>query len=155
MKAFTFRLEQALRWRETQVRVQKSRVAAATGHSSGIQTLLDSQRAEAAGSAAQIVHSPTGMALASYAGFMDRSRVRIAGLETKLAAAQRAVAVEMGSLLDANRKLRLLENLKRTEQDRWRTEFDRELATFTDEAFLARQRSKGTIERRRARSSGG
>lgn len=155
MKAFTFRLEQALRWRETQVRVQKSRVGEAAGHATRIQILLDTWRAEAASSAAQIVHSPTGMALASYAGFVNRSRVRIGDLNTKLAAAQRAVAVEMERLLDANRKVRLLENLKQAEQDRWHRDFDRELATFTDEAFLARQRSKGTIEQRRARSSGG
>jgi flagellar export protein FliJ len=148
VKAFTFGLEQALRWRETQVRVQKSRVAAAAGHADGIRTMLDSRRAEAASGAAQIIHSPTGMALASYAGFMDRSRVRISDLETKTMAAQRTVAVETERLLDANRKLRLLENLKRAAQDRWQRDFDRELATFTDEAFLARQHSKGTIGKR-------
>ena len=155
MKAFTFRLEQALRWRETQVRVQKSRVAAAASHASGIQALLDSMRAEASDSAVQIVRSPTGVALASYAGLVDRSRVRIAGLEAKSAAAQRVVTGEMESLLDANRKLRLLENLKRTEQDRWHTEFDRELATFADEAFLGRQHAKIQSKNGRARSSGG
>ena len=104
--------------------------------------MLDSRRAEAASGAEQIVREPTGMALASYASFIDKSQLQIRGLETKLAAAQLAFASEMEHLLDANRKLRLLENLKRTEQGRWRQECDRELAAFADEAFLCRLQSK-------------
>jgi flagellar export protein FliJ len=142
LKAFTFRLDQALRWRETQLRVRQSRVAAAAGHAGGIQAMIDSWRAEAALGAQQIARSPTGTALASYAGFIDKSRLRIRGLETKLADARRALAAEMGHLLEAHRNLRLLENLKRTEESRWHREFDRELAAFADEAFLYSQTSK-------------
>lgn len=154
MKAFVFQLEQALRWRETQVGLGKLRVAAAAGHAGAIQTLLDARRSEAASGAAQIAHFPTGVALASYAGFIERSRARIGDLDTKLAAARRTLAVERERLLDANRKLRLLENLKRSEQDRWHADFERELAAFADEAFLARQHSKGTIERRSGKRTG-
>ncbi|MGA2711765.1 MAG: hypothetical protein ABSG41_01560 [Bryobacteraceae bacterium] len=140
MKAFSFRLDQALRWRETQVRARKSHVAAAAGHVGAIQSLLDSTRAEAASGAEQIVREPTGIALASYAGFIDKSRSRIRGLETNRAAAQRALALEMDRLADANRKLRLLENLKRTKQSLWHKEFDSELGAFADETFLYRRR---------------
>jgi hypothetical protein len=145
MKAFTFRLEQALRWRETQVAAQQARVAAAAAQRSGVEALLTSARAEAAGGAADIIditRGPTGFPLSSYAAFIDRSRARIHQLEANLAAAERALAVERDLLLAANRKLRLLENLKHDAQMRWRAEFDRELSTFADEAFLGASRAR-------------
>ena len=139
MRAFAFRLEQALRWRGTQVAAQQSRVAAAAAPSSTVEALLTTARAEAAGGAADIidiVREPASFPLAAYAAFIDRSRVRIRQLGTNLAAAERAFAVERDLLVAANRKLRLLENLKHDAQLRWSGEFDRELAAFADEAFL-------------------
>ena len=142
MKAFTFRLEQALRWRQTQVNLQKSRVAGAAGRLAEIAAILETRRSELANAATRIVDAPTGAALASYAGFKEKSRARIADLETKALAAQRTVTLEMNLLTEANRRSRLLENLKQTGQDRWRREFDREIAAFADEAFLCRLQAK-------------
>ena len=147
MKAFTFRLAQALRWREAQVQTSKSRVAAAAAHASGISATLDARRAEVASGAEQIVREPTGIALAAYAGFLNKSRVQIRDLEKILATADRAFESEMQLLVDANRKLRLLENLERTEENHWRKEFDRELAAFADESFLCRQNPKVQSQR--------
>jgi hypothetical protein len=145
MKAFTFRLEQALRWRGTQVAAQQARVAAATAQRSAIEALLTSASAEAANGAADIIditRGPTGFPLSSYAVFLDRSRARIRQIEAGLAAAERALAVERDLLLAANRKLRLIENFKHDAQQRWRAEFDRELAAFADEAFLGALRAR-------------
>jgi flagellar export protein FliJ len=142
MKAFTFRLEQALRWRETQVGLQKLRVAAAAGRLAEIVATLEARRAEVTNAATRIVDGPTGAALASYAGFKQKSRARIGDLEAQALVAQRTLTLEMNRLLEADKRSRLLENLKRTDQDRWRREFDRELAVFSDEAFLSRIQSK-------------
>ena len=136
MKAFTFRLEQALRWRGTQVAAQQSRVAAAAAQWFAVEALLTSAKAEAAGGAADIIRQPTNLALSSYAAFTERSRARIRQLEANLAAAERTLAAERELLLAANQKLRLLENLKHDAQLRWRSEFDQELSAFADEAFL-------------------
>ena len=136
MKAFTFRLEQALRWRGTQVVAQQSRVATAAAQRGAVEALLESARAEAAGGAADIIREPASFPLSSYAAFIDRSRSRIRQLEANLAAADRTLAAERDQLVSANRKLRLLENLKHDAQVRWRAEFDRELSAFADEAFL-------------------
>jgi flagellar export protein FliJ len=151
MKAFAFRLEQALRWRATQVGARKSRVAAAAAHASGLLTQLESARAETASGAEEIIRAPTSQALSFYAGFVDRSRNRILGLQEKLAAAERALAVEMDLLVAANRKLRLIENLKQSEQTRWRVEFDRELAAFADEAWLGAKTRAATTRPTTAR----
>ena len=142
MKAFSFRLEQALRWRGTQVAAQQARVAGAAAQRSTIEALLKSARAEAAGGAADLIREPTGFPLSSYAAFSARSRARICQLEADLAAAERALAAERDLLVAANRKLRLIENLKQGAQQRWRHEFDRELAAFADEAFLGASRAR-------------
>jgi hypothetical protein len=142
MKAFTFRLEQALRWRESQAGLRKVAVADAAGRLAEIRTILEKRRAELSGAAAGIVEAPTGAALESYAGFNEKSRARIRDSEAQALVAQRTLALEMNRLIEARQKLRSLENLKRTGEARWRKEFDRELAAFADEAFLYRLQSK-------------
>ena len=66
----------------------------------------------------------------------NRSRTRIRDLEGRRPSPQRALALEMNRLVEANRKVRLVENLKQRDEGRWRREFERELAAFADEAFL-------------------
>jgi flagellar export protein FliJ len=142
MKAFTFRLEQALRWRDTQVNLRKSAVAGAAGRLAEIEAVLDARKAELSGAAARIVDAPTGAALESYAGFREKARARIRDSEAQAVVAQRTLTLEMNRLIEARQKLRSFENLKRTGEERWRREFDRELAAFADEAFLCRFQSK-------------
>jgi hypothetical protein len=142
MKAFTFRLEQALRWRDTQVNLQKSRVAGAAGRLVEVEAILEARRAELSSAATRIIDGPTGAALRSYEGFRERSRARIRDSEAQALAAQRTLALEMNRLIEARQKLRTFENLRRTGEERWRRDFDRELAAFADEAFLCRLQSK-------------
>lgn len=151
MRAFTFRLEQALHWRETQINLQKSQVAGAVARLAEIAASLGAQRSELASATARLSDEPTGAVLMSYARFKEKSLVRIRDSEAQALVAQRTLALEMGRLVEANQKLRSIENLKRTDLGRWRKEFDRELSDFADEAFLSRIQS----EKRRARSSGG
>ena len=138
MKAFTFRLEQTLRWRDTQVNLQKSHVAVAAGRLAEIEATLEARKAELSTAAARIVDRPTGGTLESYAGFKEKSRARIRDSEAQVLVAQRTLTLEMNRLIEARQKLRLFENLKRTGEVRWQKEFDRELAAFADEAFLCR-----------------
>jgi branched-subunit amino acid aminotransferase/4-amino-4-deoxychorismate lyase len=142
VKAFTFRLEQALRWRETQVSLQKSRVAGAAGRLAEIAATLEAQRADLANAADRIVEEPTGAALASYAGFKQKSRARIGDLEAQALISQRTVTLEMNRLIEATQRARLLEHLKQAGQDQWRRRFDRELSASADEAFLCRIQAK-------------
>jgi|HubBroStandDraft_6_1064221.scaffolds.fasta_scaffold714156_1 hypothetical protein len=150
MNAFTFRLEQALRWRATQVNLGKTRAAAAAGRVAGIAAEIEARKSELLTAATRILDSPTGGALESYARFKEKSHARIRDLEGQALLAQRALTLEMNRLMEANQKLRLIENLKRATQARWRKEFDRELADFADEAFLI-----GYNRKTGARSSGG
>ena len=142
MKAFSFRLDQALRWRGEQAGLQKSRLSAAVGHAAKMHAALESGIAEARNAAIAVKQSPDGAALSSYAGFAARSKVRIQDLEKHTREAEGALAAEMKRLVEANRAVRLLEKLRHTEQDRWRRAFDREIETFAGEAFLHRLQSR-------------
>jgi flagellar export protein FliJ len=150
VKAFVFRLDQALRWRETEVNLQKARLAGAAANAARTQAALDSQKAELAGQSVEVTHGSTGTTLESYAGYAGRSRVQILRLQEQTMAARKALDAEMNRLIAANQKVRLLEKLRETEQVHWQHEFDRELSAFADEAFLSRSvlsgRSAGKLQ---------
>ena len=141
MKAFHFRLDPALRWRETQVNLQKARVAGAVAQLAGIETNLEAQRSALSNASTRICIEPTGSALQAFAAFKDTTRTRVRDLEAQAAIAQKAVTLEMNRLIEANQKVQLLDNLKSEDRTRWQQAFDRELAAFADEAFLSRRQS--------------
>jgi flagellar export protein FliJ len=142
MKAFTFRLEQTLRWRENQASLQKARLSAATANAAKAEAALDFCRSEGRNAAASVRRSTDGAALAAFARFTARSQARIRELEKKTRQAQAARIAEMDRLVEARRGVRVLEKIRETEQDRWRRAFDREIETFAAEAFLQRFQRK-------------
>lgn len=142
MKAFRFRLEQALQWRRTELNIQKARAAAANARLAGIEAALDRKHRELSSAAAVAAHNATGFGLNSYAGFRRRSSTEIRDLEVQALAARKSADLEAGRLIEASRKLRVLENLQSTAQDRWKREFEHELAAFADEAFVQGLRSR-------------
>ena len=151
MKAFHFRLDQALRWRATQVDIEKSRAAAAAAQLVAVRLELEARRNELKSGARSLMGTSTGSALAGFAAWRERTMLRIESLEKTEQDAERAVAAQMQLLVEANRRCRLLENLRHTEHAQWQKEFGRELEAFASEAFLGRLQSKSG----RARSSGG
>ncbi len=136
MKTFSFRLEQVRRWRETEVSLQESRVAAASARVAEIRAGIEARRGDLAG--ARVDGSSDGSALHAYAAFRKRTEARIRELEGQMITAQRALAVEMNRFIEANRKMKLIDNLKQRARTAWTREFERELANFADEAFLSR-----------------
>ncbi|MDP9054939.1 MAG: hypothetical protein M3N93_11665 [Acidobacteriota bacterium] len=142
MKTFHFRLDRALRWRETQVGLQKMRLAAATARLADIENTLEHQRVSLSQASSHLQQDLAACSFQFFAGFCDRARIRIRDLEAQAAVAKRSVAVEMNRLIEASQKARLLDNLKDADLARWRQDFDRELAAFADEAFLGRLQSR-------------
>ena len=151
MKAFRFRLDQALRWRATQVDIEKAAAASAASRLAGIREEAESLRQSLTGSALELASGATGESLKSWSAWRDRTRRRIVELEGKEQEARKALDDQMQRLLEANRKQRLLEKLREGEQARWQADFGRELEAFASEVFLGRLQSKSG----RARSSGG
>jgi flagellar export protein FliJ len=138
MKAFSFRLDQVLRWREMQVTLQESRLASATARLGEIRASLEARHRELSAAATSIATAQTGAGLAAYADFRQRTRTRIRDLESQAQTAQRAVALATTRLVEANQKRKLIANLKADARAEWSRAFDRELSAFADEAFLNR-----------------
>lgn len=136
MKAFAFRLQQVLEWRATELNVQRARAAVATANVSSIESQIRAEQANLSSAATLVPAGATGLGLDSWAGFRRRSQMRVRELETQLLAARKATEAEMSRLVEARRKVRVLENLETRARDQWRRDFDHELAAFAEETSL-------------------
>jgi hypothetical protein len=150
MKAFHFRLDQALRWRATQLDLEKSRVAAASQRLAEIRNALAKFRTDLGNSTSQLGPVSNGSTLELLSAYTEKTRRQIGELEKGAKRAEQDLTVQTQFMLAANRKLHLIENLKQAAQTQWRYEFARELEAFAGDTFLGRLQSK-----KRARSSGG
>jgi flagellar export protein FliJ len=152
MKAFRFRLDQALRWRATQRDLAKSQVAAAAKLLRELREEIDARRNSlTTGAQAFSTNGATGESLSSWASFTEHTVRRIRDLELHVRKAEQALAAQMQLLAEANRKVQLLENLRHRQLDHWNADFNRELEAFAAETFLFRLQSRGVW----ARSSAG
>ncbi len=142
MKTFTFPLEQALRWRGTQQTLLEARVAAAAATVARIQAQLDSVNQQLHLSAAQIRQAPSGEALNAHAGFSRQASLKLREHEKQLHEAQRKLNAEMNLLIQARRRLKLIEELKTAARDRWQRDLEKETADFADERHLAARAAK-------------
>jgi len=140
LKAFHFRLQQALRWRTTQLDLAKTSVAAAAKKLQDIRSEIRICREDLEAGARQIQASDgtAGSFFVAWGAFTQRMTRRLPELENSAAQAEKALAVQLNLLVEANRKMRLLEKLRDGEKWRWQAAFDRELETFAGECSLFR-----------------
>ncbi len=146
MKAFRFRLDQALRWRATQRALEESRVAAVAHRLAELRGEIGNYRTGLTDGSAQLgANGATGESLLSWAAFTEHSIRRIRDLESKAVHTEQTLAAQMKLLAEANRKVRLLENLRSKEQDRWDADFNHELEAFAAETYLFRLQSRNRM----------
>lgn len=138
MKAFRFPLDQALRWRSTQFDLAKARVAAATAKAAQLRSGAEALKVELQNQRLALTRGGPGRDYAAwntYSGAADR---RLQTLAVQIRAAEAEVSDCMKALLEADRQMRLLTNLRTQYQGRWTAEFNRELEAFAAEAFLSK-----------------
>ena len=139
MKTFHFRLEQALRWRNTQLELEKAKASAAARQVRELRAEIERRQAELRDGASGLPQAGvTGSTLALWGAFVENSRRRIQSLETSAGKAEQALRAQMDLLTEANRKVRLLENLRDGDLARWKLDLDRELENFAGESSLVR-----------------
>ena len=139
MKKFRFRLEQALRWRETQVRVQEIKLAAARGRLTAARLRLQTLQDELARAVEDCRVHPTGTILGSFDRYSARIEKHIESVRGAIVDAEEALREELRVLDEANRRVKVLERLKADAHEKWSAEVDRELEAFAAEAFLVRR----------------
>ena len=150
MKAFHFRLEQALHWRAAQLDLEKSRTAALAKRLSDIRNTRETLRQDLNNSTKQLGPVSDGAALELLGGYTEKTRRQIAELDKFAQKAEQDLATQTRVMLEANRKHHLIENLKGKALTQWNAEFSRELEAFAGETFLGRLQSN-----KRACSSSG
>jgi flagellar export protein FliJ len=151
MKAFQFRLDQVLKWRSSQVDVEKGRLAVALARAAELRRHVSTLESQLLTEALRYRAGTTGDELAVWGAYYKSTRKQIGDLEAKEREAEAALAACRTSLLEADRRLQLLKNLRQIRHDRWKADWNRELEAFAAESFLA----KLQLEKGRARSSSG
>ena len=140
MNTFVFPLEKVIGWRRSEldvaeVRFQQSTAALAT---------VDQARAELETAAVQAEilirgGSPVcGRDLAALGSFRIHVRKKDEELAARRAECGERVAASRKTMLEARRRLRLLERLKERRLQDWRAARDKELEDLASESYLAR-----------------
>jgi hypothetical protein len=137
MKAFHFRLDPALRWRATQLRMEQENLLRISSHMTVLQTELMAKYTELRSGSSELATAGSA-AFASWSAYVDRSYRQIRALEDQLRQGRKAQALQTRKMVDAHQKVRVLENLKQEEYAGWTLELNRETEAFAGEAFLAR-----------------
>ncbi len=138
MKAFSFRLERVLEWRQAQLDVEQSalgRLAAEFARWEAVLASLGNARAKAEGlvQSGPVTGTDLG-ALASYQEHIERQRKITLDRRRDCAA---RLEKQRARLLQARREHRLLEKLRQVRRAEWETAVDREFEALAAETYLA------------------
>jgi hypothetical protein len=140
MNAFRFPLERVLAWRRTQLEVEENRylqelaaLAALQDRMAGLATA-----GESAETAVRTWNPVAGLELESLGRYRLHLKAEAFRLKMDEDEARRRVAFRQASMLEARRRLRLLENLKARQYAAWKADCDRELEQIAAESYLSR-----------------
>jgi flagellar export protein FliJ len=140
MKSFHFRLQKVLEWRHTQLELEENnfrkQVAALAE--------LDRQAAEieAARQRSETIvrawNPIAGSELQALDRFRQHVKARELEMEVPRQVARQRLAAQQEVMLEARRRLRLLEKLKARRLAEWQAQWNKELEEMASESFLAR-----------------
>jgi flagellar biosynthesis chaperone FliJ len=138
MKAFEFRLRRALDLRKTQLELEENTLRQLAGKLeelalAAVKLDLVKERAEVAVRQAAVVEAADLWALSAY---RQRIMAELRELALRREAAERQVAGQRQKVLEAQRRVRLLEKLEQRRHTEWSREADREMESLAAESFL-------------------
>lgn len=150
MKAFQFRLEQARRWRSAQLVIQEGKVSVAGAAVARLQARIDNITQTIRSSAAVIREYPLGEVLGAHSDFCRQAGRQMRDFQQQHSEARRVLNMEMNNLIQARRRLQLIEDLRDAERTRWEKAFEKETADFVDESYLGKLQRNIKAARNRA-----
>lgn len=145
MHRFRFRLEKVRQWRQVELDLEEAALRRLLSELRALQAGLarveaDRGEAERALLRAEVVEAQELAALDAYRFHLTRERERI---EKQIRECEGRIAAEQQRVLEARRKLRLLERLKERRRADWETETAREVEKLAGEVFLANWNRRG------------
>jgi flagellar export protein FliJ len=144
MKAFHFRLERVLEWRQTEFELAEHRLreaAAALGRLDEESRRLSAGR-EAAERAVRTADSVDGADLVAHSGYLRRLRRDADALAARRVQLDRELAARQQRLIEARRRLRIIEKCRERRLVAWEAQLGREIEAFAGESYLARWNSR-------------
>jgi hypothetical protein len=139
VKAFQFRLGKALEWRQTQLEMEEVQFKREVAKLAEMDRQRDELRASArrAESRVREWESVTGSDLTALAEFRLHVKEREREMAVQRAQQLQRIAARQASMLEAQRRCRLLERLRERRLEEWRGAEGRELDELASESFLA------------------
>jgi hypothetical protein len=142
MRSFRFSLEKILSWRRTELQAEEARLAGLFAE----RTQLDAARteihaaSERAGNRMLEAEAVDGIELESLDGYRRRMDRELIALDRRRAQSGEEILKQRARVVEAHRRVRLLEKLKDRRLGEWRLAWQRETDSLASEAFLARWR---------------
>jgi flagellar biosynthesis chaperone FliJ len=139
MKKFEFRLDAALRWRNTQLQLERAKLQKLLGEEQrlkgNLQSLLnEKQTALSELQAAGHLHSSD---LRNVSVYLVGADARACLLREEITKCAKPIQQQRQRLLEAERNVRLLEELRDKRYGEWKHAFDQEIDGVAEESWLA------------------
>ncbi len=140
MKKFHFPLERVRDWRGKQVSLEEAKLERLNGEKCGVDAQLAAlaQERTANETAVLRVDSIDALELRALDEYRRFARFRQATLERERAEWDRQIAEQRANIMEAQRKVRLLDKLRERKHKLWEAGFDKEIEEQGAEAFRAR-----------------
>jgi hypothetical protein len=139
MKKFEFRLDAALRWRNTQLQLERARLQKLLGEEQrlkcDLQHLADER--QAALSDLQTSEHLRSFDLRVLSVYLVGAEARAHLLREQVEKCAGIIQQQRQRLLEAERNVRLLEKLKESRYSEWKHAFDQEIELGAEESWLA------------------
>ena len=142
MRNFRFSLERVLSWRRTELQAEEARLAALFAERSRLDTARAEIRAARDGAGNRLLQAEAvdGIELESLEGYRRRMEKELIAMDRRRAQSAEAILKQRATVVDAHRRVRLLEKLKDRHLGEWRLDWQRENENLASESFLARWR---------------
>jgi hypothetical protein len=138
MKKFEFRLDSALRWRDTQLQIERGKLSALLAEEAKLKASLDtlgSERRSALQCLAQ--EQLFSLDLRSLSSYLVGAETRATLLQNQIRKGRQLVAEQQERVVHAERNVKLLLKLRQKRQLEWKAGLEREIEANAEEAWLA------------------
>ncbi len=140
MKSFRFPLERVLEWRQAQLELEENNYRRQADILAGLERHV--AELEASGVAAERLvrawNPVNGAELDALGSFRRHVKAKELEMQVPRAEARRRLAAQQAVMLEARRRVRLLEKLKARRLAEWQAAHDKELEEIASESYLAR-----------------
>ena len=140
MRNFRFSLEKILSWRRTELQAEEAHLAVLFGERSRLDGARAEIRVARERAECRVIEAKAvdGIELESLGGFRRRLENELIALDRRRAQSGEAILEQRARVVNANRRVKLLEKLKDRRLGEWQLAWQRETESLASEVFLAR-----------------